>query len=158
MSTLPAIFSPMTLADVPVVGALEQVCFPAPWSAETYRNELLHNRYSLYWVLRPAPGHTNEYPSVLAYGGFWLMGEEAHIVTIASHPNYRRHGLGGKLLMAMVGEAHERGATSVTLEVRVSNTAAQHLYMKLGFVEVGLRKGYYHDNGEDAFLMTIYLT
>ena len=133
-------------------------CFTAPWSSDTYRNELLHNRNSKYWVLRPAPGYTRDYPSVLAYGGFWLVGDEAHIVTIAAHPQYRRRGLGERILLGMIEQARTYGATSVTLEVRVSNTGAQQLYAKHGFVEVGLRKGYYHDNGEDAILMTIYLT
>jgi ribosomal-protein-alanine N-acetyltransferase len=142
----------MTLADVPVVGALEPRCFPAPWSAQTYRNELLHNQYSAYFVLRPAGD--GKLPSVLAYGGYWLMGDEAHIVTLATHPDFRRQGLGEQLLLGLVDRARRAGARSVTLEVRVSNKAAQALYAKWGFVVVGQRRGYYQDNGEDAILMT----
>lgn len=150
------IFDPMTLADVPLVGELELLCFSAPWSPDTYRNELLHNRFSHYWVLRPAE-RGNGYPPILAYGGYWLMGEEVHIVTLATHPDYRRQGLSTRLLLLMVDECRGRGARLVTLEVRVSNHAAQQLYAGLGFVEVGRRRAYYHDNGEDALLMTLFL-
>jgi ribosomal-protein-alanine N-acetyltransferase len=150
----------MTLADVPAVGELELLCFPAPWSPDTYRNELLHNRFGQYWVLTPAAdlqATTDGLPLILAYGGCWLMGDEVHIVTIATHPGFRRHGLSERLLLLMIGECVKQGAALVTLEVRVSNTAAQRLYTKLGFVEVGLRRGYYHDNDEDALLMTLFI-
>ncbi len=156
MPTPDFIFTPMTLADVPMVGYLEPLCFPAPWSAETYRNELLHNQYSAYFVLRPVPGSAPELPSVLAYAGYWLMGDEAHIVTLATHPDFRRLGLGEKLLVGLVAAAKGAGARSVTLEVRVSNVAAQALYAKWGFLTVGRRRGYYRDNGEDALLLTLF--
>jgi ribosomal-protein-alanine N-acetyltransferase len=149
----------MTLADVPTVGDLEILCFPVPWSPDTYRNELLHNRFGHYWVLSPESGTESEevLPPIVAYGGYWLMGDEVHIVTIATHPRLRRRGLSERLMLLMIGECRRAGASLVTLEVRVSNTAAQQLYSKLGFVEIGLRRGYYHDNGEDALLMTLFL-
>jgi [ribosomal protein S18]-alanine N-acetyltransferase len=150
------VFSTMTLVDLPYIGELEVQCFPAPWSTDTYRNELLHNQFSYYWVLRPA-NDDRQLPPILAYGGYWLMGEEAHIVTIASHPGYRRQGLADHLLMHMIHRAQADGATSITLEVRVSNRAAHELYTKWGFVEVGLRPRYYRDNNEDARLMTLFL-
>jgi ribosomal-protein-alanine N-acetyltransferase len=151
------IFAPMTLGDVPAIGELEMLCFPAPWSPETYRNELLHNRFGNYWVLRPSPVTPAGDPPILAYGGYWLMGDEVHIVTIATHPRYRRRGLSEHLLLQMIEQCRGAGARLVTLEVRTSNRAAQQLYTKLGFVEVGLRRGYYQDNGEDALLMTLFL-
>ena len=157
MSTPDTVFTPMMLVDVPLVGELEPLCFPAPWAAETYRNELLHNQYSHYWVLRPAGEGERELPPILAYGGYWLMGDEAHVVTIATHPEYRRRGLGEHLLRCLIDEAEAGGAASITLEVRATNESAQQMYIKWGFVEVGLRKGYYHDNGEDAILMTLFL-
>lgn len=147
----------MTLVDVPYVGRLEPLCFPAPWSTDTYRNELLHNQFSAYWVLRPAGRMHDGVPPILAYGGYWLMGDEAHIVTIASHPDFRRQGLGERLLREMIEQAQQGGATSITLEVRVSNRAARVMYAKWGFVEVGMRPRYYRDNGEDAVLMTLFL-
>jgi ribosomal-protein-alanine N-acetyltransferase len=151
------IFAPMTLGDVPTIGELEVLCFPAPWSPETYRNELLHNRFGNYWVLRPLPANGAGHPPILAYGGYWLMGDEVHIVTLATHPAYRRRGLSERLLLQMIEQCRSAGARLVTLEVRVSNRAAQQLYAKLGFVEVGRRRAYYQDNGEDALLMTLFL-
>lgn len=147
----------MTLADLPVIGQLEKLCFPAPWTIDTYRNELLHNRYSCYWVLRPLPDGPAAAAPILAYGGYWLMSDEAHIVTIAAHPDFRRQGLGESLLVGIIAKTAEQGAALVTLEVRITNTAAQALYDKLGFVRVGLRRKYYNDNGEDAILMTLFL-
>ena len=84
-------------------------------------------------------------------------GDEAHIVTIATHPDYRRQRLGQLLLEQMIKRAHMGGAYDITLEVRAGNLAAQEMYKKLGFVTVGLRKRYYQDNGEDAVLMTLFL-
>jgi [ribosomal protein S18]-alanine N-acetyltransferase len=155
------VFRPMTLADVPFVGELEPLCFPAPWSPDTYRKELLHNRFGHYWVLAPeieaGPEPQPALPPILAYGGYWLMGDEVHIVTIATHPRFRRRGLSERLMLFMIDECRSRGAAYVTLEVRAGNRAAQQLYAKLGFVEAGVRRGYYHDNGEDALLMTLLL-
>lgn len=91
---------------------------------------------------------------VVGYGGFWLMVDEAHISTIASHPQWRGRGIGELLLMTMVDGAVEMGARFVTLEVRVSNAVAQALYRKYDFEQVGIRRGYYSDNREDALIMT----
>jgi ribosomal-protein-alanine N-acetyltransferase len=151
------LFTPMRLADVDTIGQLEQICFPAPWSAATYRRELQHNRFSSYWVIRPNNGDAPAVlPPILAYGGYWLMSNEAHIATIATHPQWRRRKLGEWLLLGMIAQARPSGAYAATLEVRLSNLAAQALYEKLGFVEVGVRKRYYRDNGEDARLMTLF--
>jgi ribosomal-protein-alanine N-acetyltransferase len=149
--------TPMLVDDVPYVDQLERVCFSAPWPASTYRYELQHNRLADYWVIRPAAGAGEPtLPPILAYGGYWLMGEEAHIVTLATHPDWRRHGLAEWLLLEMLALARRKDAQTVTLEVRAHNQAAQHLYQKLGFVEVGVRKRYYRDNGEDARLFTLF--
>ena len=96
-------------------------------------------------------------PPILAYGGYWLLGDEAHIVTIATHPDFRRLGLAEYLLRLMIERAQAGGATDITLEVRMGNRAAQRMYEKLGFVKVGMRKEYYRDNREDALLMTLFL-
>jgi [ribosomal protein S18]-alanine N-acetyltransferase len=150
------VFTPMTLDDVEVVGRLEPLCFPAPWPTSTYRHELRLNRLGFYWVIRPQIGLArSEFPPILAYGGYWLMGEEIHIVTLATHPDWRRRSLGEWLLLEMLAQARSQGATEATLEVRMSNLGAQKLYQKLGFAEVGRRKRYYRDNGEDALLYTL---
>lgn len=152
-------FSPMIADDVNAVMALELLCFSAPWSASTYLHELRNPRAS-YWVVRPGPEMaqkwTQEMPPILGYGGLWLMGEEAHITTIATHPDWRRRHLGEWLLLRLIGVAREAGARLVTLEVRVRNLPAIKLYTKLRFEEVGIRKGYYQDTGEDARLLTLF--
>lgn len=91
---------------------------------------------------------------VLGYLGLWYMVDEAHIVAIATHPAYRRQGIGERLLARALELAREREVKTVTLEVRVSNEPAQRLYEKYGFRRVGLRPRYYTDNGEDALIMT----
>ena len=92
-------------------------------------------------------------PGVLAYGGFWLLGDEAHIATIASHPAWRGCGMGQWLLIGLLDAAIARNAKRSTLEVRAGNTSAQRLYEKLGFEVAGVRKRYYRD-GEDGLIMT----
>jgi ribosomal-protein-alanine N-acetyltransferase len=93
-------------------------------------------------------------PPIVGYGGMWLMVDEAHISTLASHPEWRGQGVGELLLLAMIDRAAEIGAQVVTLEVRVTNNVAQTLYRKYGFQVAGRRKGYYSDNGEDALIMS----
>ena len=92
-------------------------------------------------------------PPILAWGGFWLLVDEAHIATVAAHPEYRGCGLGQWLMVALMDKAQERGARVATLEVRASNLTAQKLYAKLGFDVVGTRRKYYRD-GEDGLIMT----
>jgi ribosomal-protein-alanine N-acetyltransferase len=91
---------------------------------------------------------------VWGYGGFWLMYDEAHISTLAVQIAVRRHGLGELLLIALLDEAQRLDASRATLEMRVSNVAAQGLYTKYGFEVVGQRKAYYSDNQEDALILT----
>jgi ribosomal-protein-alanine N-acetyltransferase len=152
----------MTLDDLPEIEQLEVRCFPNPWTATYYRNELTTNPYSHYWVLRPQPdnlqpgdeaGIVSPLPPILAYGGYWIFGEESHIVTIASHPDWRGHGLGERLLTDMLSAMQAQGVVDATLEVRAGNAPAIGLYTKFGFEEVGRRPRYYPD-GEDALLLT----
>jgi ribosomal-protein-alanine N-acetyltransferase len=91
--------------------------------------------------------------SIIGFAGLWLMVDEAHITTIAMHPDYRRLGLGEFLLVNLIDISYAISAKWVTLEVRVSNYAAQNLYRKYGFREAGLRHRYYSDNQEDALIM-----
>ncbi len=151
------ILTPMTLADVEFVAEIERRSFSAPWSAGTFRHELEHNGRSVYWVLRSAqPQSETHLPPILAYGGYWLLDHEAHIMTIATHPEWHRHQLGEWLLLEMLARALASGIQQATLEVRAGNHAAIALYTKLGFVQVGLRKRYYRDNNEDALLLTLF--
>jgi ribosomal-protein-alanine N-acetyltransferase len=108
---------------------------------------------SLLHARTPAP--TNPHlASIVGFAGLWLMLDEAHITTIATHPDYRGRGLGELLLCSMTKIAYDIAAQRVTLEVRVSNTIAQNLYRKYGFMVVGTRRRYYSDNNEDAYIMT----
>lgn len=91
--------------------------------------------------------------SIIGFAGLWLMVDEAHVTTIAIHPEYRGHGLGELLLVSLIDIAYTIGARWVTLEVRVSNYTAQNLYRKYGFREAGVRHRYYSDNQEDALIM-----
>ncbi len=174
---------PMTSHDINEVMQIEQEAFTAPWSARAYDYELHYNEMAHYYVARlqrddgaqPAPPpatpaswwqrllrrdkETSNPPvaprvEIVGYGGFWLMVDEAHISTIAAHRDWRRRGIGELLLAAMIDRAAEIGANIVTLEVRVSNLAAQTLYRKYGFEVTGRRTRYYSDNGEDALIMS----
>lgn len=93
------------------------------------------------------------WPPIAGYAGLWLMADEAHITTIAVRPDLRGRGLGELLLCALADVARNIPARWLTLEVRVSNTVAQNLYRKYGFMEHGLRRYYYSDNSEDAIIM-----
>jgi ribosomal-protein-alanine N-acetyltransferase len=173
LANTPYAVEPMHLDDLDEVLVIERVAFPVPWSLRSYRWELTVNDHACYLVARrrqPAKGQsppglgrqirrasemkTDDRSPVLAYGGFWLVIDEAHIGTLAVHPDWRRRGLGSLLLVALLDKAVEMGAVFATLEVRVSNVAAQNLYRTFGFERVGLRRRYYQDNGEDALIMT----
>ena len=91
---------------------------------------------------------------ICGYVGFWVMADEAHITTIAVSEELQRRGIGELLLLTVIDRARELYANVVTLEVRVSNIGAQNLYLKYGFQKVGVRKAYYTDNREDAYIMT----
>ena len=165
----PFIIEPMCLADIPQVMAIERDSFPLPWPERAYHYELSQNQNSHYVILRPSSnaGPENWWhalkrvwrrdlrPKIIGYGGFWLIAGEAHISTIAVDPNWRKHGLGELLLWGMLKRAVPLEAFEATLEVRVSNQAAQNLYDKYGFEKVGRRRRYYQDNGEDAWIMTV---
>jgi ribosomal-protein-alanine N-acetyltransferase len=144
------IVSPMTVGDLDEVIMLERQSFTDPWSRRMYQNDLTHNELATYLVLRP---DATGLPPVLAYGGFWLMVDQAHIATLASHPAWRGCGLGQWILVALLEAARARGAARATLEVRAGNHTAQRLYEKLGFEVAGKRRHYYRD-GEDGVVMT----
>jgi ribosomal-protein-alanine N-acetyltransferase len=98
--------------------------------------------------------HPQESHEIIGFVGFWVMADEAHITAIAVSEEYQRRGIGEVLMTAVIAMARKFGARIVTLEVRVSNTGAQSLYSRYGFAKVGVRKHYYTDNREDAFIMS----
>ena len=140
------VIRPITPADIDAVWDIEKMCFSVPWSRQSFVLEVEKNRCARYVVAE----HSG---AVVGYGGMWLVVDEAHITNIAVHLLFRRKGIGRAILKALMMEAHGMGIEKMTLEVRASNVEAQRLYKKLGFVEVGVRKGYYSDNAEDAIIM-----
>jgi ribosomal-protein-alanine N-acetyltransferase len=169
---------PMSVQDIDAVMAIEYEAFSAPWSTRAYDYELRYNEIARYFVARPQNGiptpitpakpaflqrllarggnriAESPHAPLVGYGGFWLMVDDAHISTLATHRDWRQRGIGELLLLAMIDGAAESGMRAMTLEVRVSNVSAQALYRKYGFEVVGERKQYYSDNGEDALIMT----
>jgi len=101
---------------------------------------------------QPVPASRDE--EITGFAGFWVMADEAHITSIATRESLRHQGIGEMMLQSVIDMAASQKARIVTLEVRVSNAAAQGLYTKYGFKHVGLRKGYYSDNREDAIVMS----
>lgn len=153
--TLP-FMSPMDPADVDTIIPLERIAFADPWTRRMYLSDLTDNPLATYQVIRGDDGAgaaSGQRPPILGWGGFWLLIDEAHIATVASHPDYRGCGLGQWLMVTLLEKALERGAAVATLEVRASNLTAQKLYDKLGFDVVGARRKYYR-NGEDGLIMT----
>ncbi len=130
-----------------------------PVTAQQGNNGRDEDRHTTFWQRvfarnKPARVAGLQQPPIVGYGGMWLMVDEAHISTLAAHPDWRGQGVGELLLLAMIDRAAEIGADEVTLEVRVTNSVAQSLYRKYGFQVAGRRKGYYSDNGEDALIMS----
>jgi [ribosomal protein S18]-alanine N-acetyltransferase len=145
--SLPPVIGEMRREDIEAVHEIERLSFTTPWPAYAFEQELAANRMARYLVVRVA-----EQP--VAFAGLWLMADEAHITTFAVHPEWRRHGIAQRLMVALLELSLEIGAQRMTLEVRLGNLAAQSLYRRFGFVEVGRRPRYYTDDGEDALIMT----
>ncbi|QAS52434.1 ribosomal protein S18-alanine N-acetyltransferase [Halobacillus litoralis] len=140
----------MTQEDVGAVMVVERASFAVPWTVETFRKEVDDNPYAFYYVIEKDG-------EIIGYCGLWLIIDEANITNIAIHPEHRGHKYGERLFQHTCKEAIEHGAIQLSLEVRVSNTAAQHMYRKFGLVPGGIRKRYYSDNGEDALVMWVGL-
>jgi len=138
---------PMRLEDVPDVHRIEAASFPTPWPDYAFKQEIQTNRLAHYLVVKAGD-------ETVGYGGMWLMVDEAHVTTFAVLPEWRRRGVGGRLMLELMNLAKQLNARLVTLEVRLSNHPARALYGKFGFKPVGIRPRYYSDNNEDALIMT----
>jgi ribosomal-protein-alanine N-acetyltransferase len=136
---------PMRPEHLDAVLAIERLSFPSAWSRESYLREL-RNPNSYYFVARLEG-------NVIGHAGMWTLGDEAHISTLAVHPDRRRHGLARRLLSHLMAFARERRLARITLEVRAANRAAQALYREFGFEEKGLLPRYYGDTGENGIVM-----
>ncbi|PYZ96983.1 ribosomal-protein-alanine N-acetyltransferase [Alteribacter lacisalsi] len=140
----------MDIGDIDGVMAVEEDCFPVPWSRGAFVNELQANQFAYYLVAEAGE-------RIIGYCGVWVIIDEAHITNIAVHSDFRRKGIGEALLTAGLELARTFGAKKLTLEVRVSNKAAQRMYEKHGFERGGVRKRYYTDNQEDAQIMWVMM-
>lgn len=137
----------MTKTDVDEVFEMEKLIHPEHhWSKNSFYNELANN-LALYFIIQ------NEADKIIAYIGFWLIFEEAHITTLAVHPDYRGLQLAQILLIKMIEECYKNMVKYITLEVRESNYPAISLYEKFLFESIGMRKNYYQDNNENALIM-----
>lgn len=146
-------FRPMEAADIPRVREIDVLSFSLPWSEQSYRFELTGNHSSLILVAEVTqPEGRVEVVGMIV---IWVILDEAHVATIATHPDYRGQGIGRRLLARGLLAAYERGARLSYLEVRRYNLVAQALYNHFGFEIVGERLRYYQDNNEDALLMTL---
>ncbi|MGH7668371.1 MAG: ribosomal protein S18-alanine N-acetyltransferase [Gemmatimonadaceae bacterium] len=138
---------PAAVHDVPRVAALEQLAFSDPWPAKAFA-DLLGQDHLLVLVAREdAAGPPVGYVVAIFAGG---EGEGANL---AVAEECRGHGVGGRLVEAVVDEARHQGVEGLYLEVRESNAAARQLYESRGFEEVGRRRGYYRRPTEDALIL-----
>ena len=138
----------MTLEDVPTVHEIDMLSFSLPWPERSFRFELTENPVTRGWVAESGG-------RIAAMLVLWLIVDEAHIATIATHPDFRRQGIGERLMIVALLSARAEGAARAFLEVRAGNAGALALYEKYGFVVAGVRLRYYKDNNEDAILMNL---
>ncbi len=136
-----------------MVAALDHLSFADPWPQGSFEYELRANNYSLCLIAEDPDAPEGQ--NVAAALVIWLIVDEAHIATIAVHPNYRHRGIGRRLLAEGLLQAAERGAAKSLLEVRSGNAEALRLYYGFGFKAVGLRPDYYQVEHEDALLLDL---
>ncbi len=128
---------------------IESQVYPHPWSLSLFVSEL-NLRGSRVYLGARVDG------AVVGYAGLMLVGDESHVTTIAVDPAWHRHKIGTRMLAHLVRASRDRHVRNMTLEVRVSNTGAQALYKRFGFVQAGIRRGYYAESNEDALIMWAY--
>lgn len=166
--TFPFLFRPMREEDIAEVMEIERQSFPVPWPESAYRHELRYGTDSLFYILQPhrppastiwrdrlfGRPHRPERPPIIGYVGMRFLPGQAHITTIAVHPQWRGRGIGKYLLLMAIQRATQHPVRFITLEVRASNRVALRLYSEVGFRVTGIHRGYYRD-GEDAWLMQL---
>ncbi len=143
---LEVVVTPMRRRHLRGVLRIEHRVYPRPWSLGLYMSELALPSTRVYLVARVGT-------AVVGYAGLMVVGEDGHITTVAVDPPWHRRGIGSRLLLALFDQAEQRAVRNVTLEVRMSNGAAQTMYRRFGFAPAGVRRGYYVDNAEDAMVM-----
>lgn len=137
----------MCASDLDGVMRIEEASFTTPWSRSAMEEESVNR--AAYYVVAERDGE------VLGYGGAWLVIDEAHITNVAVLPQARNQGVGRSILQAMIDFFRSVDIRIALLEVRVGNEPAKALYKKIGFKVLSVRKKYYADNGEDAYVMLL---
>lgn len=135
--------------DLPAVVQIDRTSFSLPWPEQTYRYEVTSNPSARCLVAE------TEERTIAAMIVSWIVVDELHIATFATHSDYRRQGIGSRLLSQALSDGRRMGVRRAFLEVRAGNEAAQAMYRKFGFAVTGRRPKYYRDNDEDAILMTL---
>jgi ribosomal-protein-alanine N-acetyltransferase len=139
----------MRLDDIPEVVRIDQMSFSLPWPEQSYRYEVRENKAARCFVAEATDQR------IVAMIVSWMIVDELHVATLATHEEHRREHIASLLLAEALRDARGLGAKRVFLEVRESNAAALEMYQKFGFEAAGRRPNYYRDNGEDAILMTL---
>lgn len=164
-----AVLRYMQLTDIREVVVIDRLSFKPAWSEQSYQYEIGKAPASHMLVMQamadnPSPWrrlirpfHANAGGKILGYAGLWIIADEAHISTIASHPDERGKGIGEAILACLIQKSIVMNCSYIVLEVRVSNQVAQNLYHKYEFQIVDRRYNYYHDNHEDAYNMRLDL-
>ncbi len=132
--------------DLEKIHFCEITCFENPWSCAMLYDDIVDNSNTIYIVVV-------QNGEIIGYGGMWIIFDEAHITNVCILPEFRGNGHAYKLMRELMKLARQNGADSMSLEVRVSNKNAIKLYKKCGFSIHGIRKRYYSNNGEDAYVM-----
>ncbi|TJX14905.1 ribosomal-protein-alanine N-acetyltransferase [Tissierella creatinini] len=136
----------MEIKDLDEIMEIEKAAFSTPWTRNSFEKEIKENMLAKY-IVAEVEG------KVVGYVGIWLIIDEGHITNIAVSKDYRGMGIGKFLMMGMIDFCKKQGIHNMTLEVRASNTVAQNLYRKMGFLDCGIRPNYYADGNEDAVIM-----
>ena len=137
---------PMRRRHLRGVLRIEELANPRPWSLSLFLSELRYTESRAYLIARVGT-------EIVGYAGLMLVAGDGHVTNVGVDPDHRRQGIATRLMLELVRPGMEEGAEALTLEVRVSNTAAQELYRRFGFVPAGMRKNYYSDSNEDALIM-----
>ena len=125
---------------------IEAQVYPRPWSLGLFLSELSLRTTRTYVVAKVGT-------TVVGYAGLMLAAGDGHITTIAVDPAWHRQGIGTRLMLAISRAGVAKGCTGMTLEVRVTNDAAQAMYRRFGYAPAGIRKNYYSETNEDALVM-----
>jgi [ribosomal protein S18]-alanine N-acetyltransferase len=142
------VIEPATALDIEAIDEIEKHSFKSPWSKSTFEGELLREWARIDVGRIAGPGSR-----IVTFCNYWLVTTELHILAIATHPDLRGRGIGGRMLAHVLDVAIKTGCALATLEVRRSNKPAIAMYERAGFKTVHVRARYYQDDDEDAFVM-----